>query len=63
MRPGHFYYVKYLVMRLMLKARRKRENPGAVLADSFIFSGEAGYFQGQGPQRCDPTCQVVYENP
>lgn len=41
-------------MRLMLKARRKRENPGAVLADSFIFSGEAGYFQGQGPQRCDP---------
>ena len=36
-------------MRLMLKARRKRENPGAVLADSFIFSGEAGYFKARDP--------------
>ena len=49
MRPGHFHYVKYLVMRLMLKARRKRENPGAVLADSFIFPARRGIFKARDP--------------
>ena len=38
-----------LSLLLMLKAQRKRENPGTILADSFIFPGEAGIFEARDP--------------
>lgn len=38
-----------LSMLLILKVRRKRENPGTILADSFIFPGEAGIFEARDP--------------
>ena len=38
-----------LSLLLMLKAQRKRENPGTILADSFIFPGEAGIFAARDP--------------
>ena len=36
-------------MLLILKVRRKRETPGTILADSFIFPGEAGIFEARDP--------------
>ena len=33
----------------MLKAQRKWETPGTILADSFIFPGEAGIFAARDP--------------
>lgn len=38
-----------LSMLLILKAQRKRETPGTILADSFIFPGEAGIFEARDP--------------
>lgn len=38
-----------LSMLLTLKAQRKRENPDAILADSFIFPGEVGIFTARDP--------------
>ena len=38
-----------LSLLLMLKAQRKRETPGTILADSFIFPGEAGIFEARDP--------------
>ncbi|USF26381.1 hypothetical protein N510_001309 [Firmicutes bacterium ASF500] len=38
-----------LSLLLMLKAQRKRENPGTILAGSLIFPGEAGIFEARDP--------------
>ena len=38
-----------LTLLLMLKAQRKRENPGTILSDSFIFPGEMGIFEPRDP--------------
>lgn len=38
-----------LTLLLMLKAQRKRENPDAILTDSFIFPGDASIFTPHNP--------------